>query len=239
MEATHPRLLGTYGAGLTITGVVVSGPLALVLVNAAHPQPPWQDPETFVRHFHPMQTLPYFGGFFLIGGFVLLIASLHAMAREAQKAWTTAALVFVSVYAAMVFTNYVLQTTFVPALAQRYTAADGPLLAAFTMDNPRSLAWGLEMWGYGFLGVATWICAAVFGDSPVERAAAWTFVANGPLSIVPALFAALSPGWMMTPFGLAAFLAWNVLALAMGVFALAAFRRRLPQNREHSFARPA
>lgn len=225
METPHPRQLAIYGAWLTITGVVVSGPLALVLVNALHPQPPWQDPETFVRHFHPMQTLPFFGGFFLIGGFVLLIASLHAMANEAQKPWTTAALVFVSVYAAMVFTNYVLQTTFVPALAQRYTPADGPLLAAFTMSNPRSLAWGLEMWGYGFLGVATWICASVFGDTPAERAAAWTFVANGPLSIVPAVFAALSPGWVMTPFGLASFIGWNVLALAMGVFALVAFRQ--------------
>jgi hypothetical protein len=239
MEATHPRLLGIYGAWLTIIGVVVSGPLALVLVNALHPQPPWRDPDTFVRHFHPMQTLPFFGGFFLIGGFVLLIASLHTMAKETQRASTAAALVLVSVYAAMVFTNYVIQTTFVPALAQSYTAADGPLLAAFTMANPRSLAWGLEMWGYGFLGVATWICAAVFGDGPVERVAACTFVANGPLSIVPAVFAALSPGWMMTPFGLAAFVGWNVLALAMGVFALVAFRHRAQLKDEHPVVRPA
>jgi hypothetical protein len=30
------------------------------------------------------------------------------------------------------------------------------LIGALTMANPSSLAWGLEMWGYGFLSVGTW-----------------------------------------------------------------------------------
>ena len=74
---------------------------------------------------------------------------------------TQAALVFTGVYAALVALNYVVQTTFVPALVTHGDIADAPLIAAFTMAQPRSLAWGLEMWGYGFLGLATWLVAPV------------------------------------------------------------------------------
>jgi hypothetical protein len=222
---------GVHGALTTLAGVVLSGPLALLFVNHTHPQPAWGGSAAFARSYHPVQTLSFLFGFLLLGGFVLLVASLHAVAREAQKARATAALVFVAIYAALVSLNYVVQTTFVPEVARRYQAADGPILAAFSMSNPTSLAWAMEMWGYGFLGVATWLVAPVFRGGRLERAARRTFVANGPVSIVPAVWTAAEPGWILTSLGLISFVVWNVLALAMALLAYAAFRRRTARRK--------
>ncbi len=118
--------------------------------------------------------------------------------------------------------NYVLQTTVVPELA-RDVDANASLIGAFSMSNPRSLGWALEMWGYGALGVATWLVAPVFAR---HRAATWAFVANGPISIVGAAWTAARPGWELSAPGLIAFAMWNVLVVVMAATALSALRRR-------------
>jgi hypothetical protein len=130
------------------------------------------------------------------------------------------------VFAALIFFNYVVQTAFIPVLATEYAPANGPLLAALSMANPKSLAWALEMWGWGFLGLATWMIAPVFRGSGLARAARWAFVANGPISIAGATWTAIRPGWVMTSAGLIAFGLWNLLLLFMAGLALAIFRRK-------------
>ncbi len=45
--------------------------------------------------------------------------SIHAVAREGQKALTRAALVFTAAFASLILFNYVVQTTFLPVLAAR------------------------------------------------------------------------------------------------------------------------
>jgi hypothetical protein len=126
----------------------------------------------------------------------------------------------------MVFFNYVVQTTFVPGLVRGYTDLDAHAVSAFAMANPRSLAWALEMWGYGFLGVATWLVAPVFAGNAVERATAHAFRANGVVSVIGALWTALQPGWVFTPARYLAFGAWNVLVFAMAALAQASLARR-------------
>ncbi len=37
----------------TLVGIVLPGPLALVLLSAVHPQPPWTNAEIVARHYHP------------------------------------------------------------------------------------------------------------------------------------------------------------------------------------------
>lgn len=217
-------MLASAGA---VLGIVLSGPLAVALVGATHPQPAWRDAELFARHYHVIQLLPYAGGILLVTALVVLIASIHASARPRDKAMTGAALTFAGAFAAFIFFNYVAQTTFVPDLAQRYEPANAPILTTLSMSNPRSLAWGIEMWGWGLFGVATWLVSAVFDRSRLERATAFTFVANGPVSIAGALWTVVRPGWVMTAAGLGAFAAWNVLLLTMATLAFIAFRRRL------------
>lgn len=192
---------------MALVGSILSGPVALAIVGATHPQPSWSGPETFAAHFHRIQTLPFFFGLLMVAGFVVLVGGLR----------DSVARMFTSVFAALVFLNYVIQTTFVPELVR---GGDAALLSALTMTNPRSLAWGLEMWGYGFLGVATWIVARKIED----RVTSIAFVANGVVSVVGAFATALSRDWLLTTAGLAAFGAWNLLVVVMCVLVLV--RRR-------------
>jgi len=106
--------LGVWGGITTLVGIVASGPPAFLVVSAIHPQPSWQGAEVFAQHYHPMQALPFFAGFLLVGGYVLQIASLHTLARPEQRARTASALAFTSIFAALVFFNYIVQTMLVP-----------------------------------------------------------------------------------------------------------------------------
>jgi hypothetical protein len=214
-----------YGAAATLIGALLSGPVSLLLVNGTHPQPPWRGTSSFVQNYHAVQTLPFFFGFVLAAGFVALIAGLSALGGEALRARSNAALCLCSAFAALVFANYMLQTTFVPLRVQNYPGDDA-LLGAVTMSNPDSLGWCLEMWAYAALGVATWLVAPVFAGGPLERATRWAFVVNGPLSLGSALATAILPGWVLTRPGLVAFFAWNLLVVAMAAFTLVALRRR-------------
>lgn len=217
---------GERAAICTLLGIVVSGPIAVVLLALFHPQPPWKDAETFARHYHWLQALPYFGGFFLVFGFVALMASLYVLAPAEQRARATTALVLTAAFAALVFLNYVIQTTFVPNLARHDLAANANIIAAFSMVNPSSLAWALEMWAYGFLGLGHLLIAPVFARTGIERAAAILFVFNGVSSGASAVWTAVDAGWMMTSIGLVAYMAWNALVFAMVSVALVVLRRR-------------
>jgi hypothetical protein len=217
--------LGSVGAVCALAGAILSGPVAMLVVELSYPQPPWRGPRAFVENYHPVQALPYFLGFFLVGGFVLLIAALHSEASVEQRARSGAALALAAAFAALIALNYILQTTFVPVLVSE--PASGPILAGVTMSNPRSLGWALEMWGYGVLGVATWLVAPVFEGQGVARAARFAFIANGPASIVPAVWTAFEPGWELGAVGLVSFVVWNLLVVAMTVLALIWFRRRI------------
>jgi hypothetical protein len=226
LRSPSPCLLGVWAAAATLVGILLSGPLALVLVNRTHPQPSWTSAEVFARSYHPIQSAPFLGGIILVAALVVLISSVHAVAQD-QRALTTTALVFASVFATLIFFNYVVQTTFLPALARSYQTTDAAIVSALTMSNPKSLAWGIELWGWGFLGVATWLLAPVFQGSALERATALAFIANGPVSLLGAVWTVARPGWVITPAGLAAFGMWNVLLAVMAVLALLAFRARM------------
>jgi hypothetical protein len=209
----------------TLLGILASGPLAVALVEATHPQPRWSGAERFAHSFHPVQIVPYAGGLLLVLSLLLLIASLEVLHRD--RAHAALALLTSAVFACLICLNYALQTSYVPALSSSYDPADAPLLAMLSMSNPRSLAWAIEMWGWGFAGIATWLLAGVFGQTPLERAARATFVANGVVSVLGTLSAVLWPAWMMTGPGLVAFAGWNLLLALLASLTWAAFRRRL------------
>jgi hypothetical protein len=216
-------------AVVTLAGIVLSGPISMALVSR-HPQPTWTGPEAFARAYHPIQTLPYFTGFLLVGGSLALIAALQTLASDQHRARATAGLAFGAAFAALIFFNYIVQTTFVPALAQSRSAETAPLIAAFSLSNPRALGWAIEMWGYAVLGVATWLVAPVLTDhGRPGRIAAGLFVINGPVSIIGAVWTALRPGWVMTASGLALFAAWNLLMVVMTALVIAALRSRPSQ----------
>lgn len=211
-------------ATIALAGALLSGPIGIALVQL-RPQPAWTGPEAFARAYHPIQTIPYWFGFVLVGGSVGLIAALAASAREDLRARALAALALSSPFAALVSLNYVLQTTFVPSLSRNLTPETAPFVTALSLSNPRSLGWALEMWGYAVLGVATWLIApALASRGRWGRAASALFVANGPVSIAGAVLTAVGMGWLLAPVGLALFATWNVLFAAMLALAIVALR---------------
>ncbi len=214
-------------AAVTLVGVLLSGPVSFAIVELTHPQPAWNGAADFVASYHPIQLLPYWTGFVLVVGSALLIGSLHGLTRRPLRARATCALVFVAAFAALIVSNYVVQTTFVPQLVHRSTLARGVVIDTFAMANPTSLAWCIEMWGYALLGVATWLIAPVFDGTRLERATQALFVANGPISIAAAVVTAIAPRWLMTTPGLVSYLLWNLLIAAMTGLAFVALRRRL------------
>jgi hypothetical protein len=217
--------VGMFGAVGTLLGIVLSGPLAMLVVNATHPQPSWQGAQGFSAHYHAIQIVPYLGGIVLVTALVVLVSSIHAIASADRKALSGAALAFAAAFAALVFLNYGVQTTFVPTLVA-HPSENAALIAAFAMSNPTSLAWAIEMWGWALLGVATWLLAPVFQGNGLERATAGLYIANGPVSIVGALWTVLRPGWVMTPAGLVAFSLWNLLLAVLALLSLLVFRQR-------------
>jgi hypothetical protein len=196
-------------AVLVAAGAALSGPVAMVLVLLVAPQPPWTGVDAFAASYHPVQALPYALGYLLLSGFVLFAAACHAAAATSLRARTSAALVFTSVYAAMVFTNYAIQIGFVPHALEGRPA----YLAALTMDNPASFAWVLEMFGYAAMGVATWLLAPAFGGSRRADGIRALLIANAVLSVMGAVAVALFEGWVFSRFGFVSFAGWNALVV--------------------------
>ena len=219
---------GMAWSALAFAGTALSGPVGLLVVGATKPQPPWSDAATFAAAWHPVQLLPYAFGFLLVTGMAGLLATLHVLAPSGLRPRTAPALVFAGAFTAVILVNYAIQTTFVPALVRGSGGEADALIATFTMANPSSLAWALEMWGYAALGMATWLVAPVLrdGGGRAGRWAAALFVVNGPASVGAAAATVLWPGWVLTAAGLVAFGVWNIVVVSMTLLAWLALRRR-------------
>lgn len=203
-----------------MAGIILSGPVAVVLVELLAPQPAWRDATTFIQHYSWLQTLPYLFGFLILGGCVVFTASLVATGSEKQRPLELTALGFTCVAAAMVFINYVLQTGYIPQSLD----ADSGILAMVTMANPRSLAWALEMYGYGIFGIASFFAAPLFDNSGRQRTIRVLFVINGVVSVLTAILVPLIPGWLLTVPGMIAGALWNILLIVLMIVVIGEFR---------------
>jgi hypothetical protein len=230
-NTTDALRAGIRGALLTLIGVPLSGPVGLWIVTVVAPSPGWTDVRSYVRDYHPIETFPFFCGFALVLGYVVTIVALHRVAPEERRTRTLLSVVFATIFATLIVFNYICQTTFVPALVRDYRTEYDPIITAFSMSNPHSLAWSVEMWGYAFLGLATWLAAPVLDRTRLERTTALLMVANGVVSIGSALVTAIDLQWVLTPTGLASYLLWNLLVFALSICLLVALRRRLAQAR--------
>lgn len=194
-------------AMLVATFVLLSGPIAFAL-TLLHPQPAWTDAVTFAAHAHPIQQLPYWLGFGLLGACLVLVARVVALSWENHRTRALVVLLLTAMYAAAILVNYALQIAYVPVLAR----AHDPSLAYVTMANPEAATWLLEMFGYGALGIATWIAAPLFGAH--RRRIRWLLAMNGLVSIVGAIACTTGMSWLQTMPGLVAYLAWNAVFFA-------------------------
>ena len=198
-------------AALGMAGfALLSGPVGFAL-TFLHPQPPWTDAATFAAHAHPIQQLPYWLGFGLLGACILFVARIVALSWEHRRTRALVVLVLTAMYAGTILINYALQVAYVPVLAR----AGSPLVAYVTMANPEAPTWLLEMFGYAALGAATWVAAPLFGSH--RRWIRRLLALNGAISLVGAVACAAGMSWLQTVPGLLAYLAWNAMFIAAGL----------------------
>jgi hypothetical protein len=206
-------------------GIVFSGLVFPVLSLILTPQPPWRDAALFVESFHPLQTATFFCGYFLVIGSLLTFIVLYKTAPESRKIWALSGLVINVVFTAVVFLNYIIQTTYIPFLANNNPPETTTVLPVFTMANPGSFAWALEMYGWGGIGLSFIFMAFIFENTKPEQTLKILFLVNGICSVASALMTSFDMNWLFSPAGLTALVVWNVLVFVIDIFLLQHFRK--------------
>jgi hypothetical protein len=103
------------------------------------------------------------------------MACIHCYASESKKVFSLVGLSFTIIYATLISINYFIQLTFV-----NQTTFD---VSIFSMTNPQSMMWVIEILGYFFMGLATLFAAPVFSSGRIEKIIKWLFIVNGILGI--------------------------------------------------------
>lgn len=214
----YNRLIG-FGAMVALAGYVLSGPVAFILVRLVRPQPEWVSPAVFVENYNIIQDFPYYFGYLLIAGMLMIIVGQYLNFRNSAdlngRFMLTLALCMSVVFCGLISFNYICQTTFVRNLALNYRPENDAAIATFSMANTLSLTWAIEMWGYAFLGIATSLSARYYKTKNPRLAV--LMVLNGAVSIAGAVFTVGSVAWVMTVAGLFAYFGWNALMITIMV----------------------
>ncbi len=212
---------GIIGAVLIVFGTIFPSFFAIFLQPK---QPIWESAAVFVRNYHVIQSLPFYFGFFLVGGSLMLLIAIYQLADSKHS--PLAGLVFGVTGGAIVCINYIIQTTYIPAVVSEYTPDQAIILQSLSMANPTSLTWALEMWGYGGIGIGTWLAASYFGTTKPERFVKVLFILNGILSLFGAVWTAVDLGWVLTTPGYISFGVWNMLYLVLAIASIRVFLLR-------------
>jgi len=203
---------------VALTGYIMSGPVAFFLVQQVNPQPAWTTSAAFAENYSVIQDLPFYFGFMLIGGMLMLVTAHYlnyTAENEKKKFLLLLAVGCTIVFCALISFNYICQTTFVRNLALFYKPEYDVAISAFSLSNPMSFCWANEMWGYAILGVATWLLAGYYENrSSFIRV---ILIANGVVSLMSALWTVVDINWVMTTAGLVAYFVWNILMMVMMV----------------------
>lgn len=115
---------------------------------------------------------------FLGCSFLLLMVCVHQLALPEKRVWSHAAIVFATIYTALISIVYFVQLTLVlPRLL------DGRVegIEAFMFVPFDSFLYAVDILGYSFMSLATLFAGAAFGGAGTERIAKKFLIANGLL----------------------------------------------------------
>ncbi len=205
-------------------GILFSGLVFPVLSQIFTPQPPWRDAALYVESFHPLQTATFFCGYFLVIGSLMTFIVLYKTTPENKKIWALTGLLINVVFTSVVFLNYIIQTTYIPYLANNNPPEAATILPVFTMANPGSFAWALEMYGWGGIGLSFIFMALIFNNGKLAKTLKILFLANGISSVAAALMTSFDMNWLFSAAGLTALVVWNALVFVIDIFLLKFFR---------------
>jgi len=208
------------GAMLQIIAIVLLGPLFVKIIAAISPQPPWAGMETYIAHYSLLQSIPYWGGFILIIGNILFVVSSGRLSNIKETALYPLALITVTIYSSLVALNYTLQVAYIPAAVQSSSLG----IELFSMDNPNSIAWSIEMYAYAILGIAMWLVSPSFRGNRVKDLIRYLLVFDAIISISGAFFAIVFIGGMLDEGSLVGYYFWNLLILVIAFLILYEYR---------------
>jgi hypothetical protein len=215
-EKSSYRQLISVGALVALFGFIMSGPISYALVQFLKPQPAWSSAQVFAQNYGPIQNIPYYFGFFLISG-MFMVSVGHYLNYMADNSVVRFRLMLsvgsTTIFCVLISFNYISQISFVHNLVSDYMPEYDAAISIFSMSNPRSLCWAIEMWGYGILGVSTWLMAKYY-----EGGSSWIRLMlqlNGGVSLVSAVWISIGVEWVMSPVGLISYIGWNVLMIVL------------------------
>jgi hypothetical protein len=115
---------------------------------------------------------------FLGSSFLLLTVSIHHAVPVERRIWSHAAVVFATIYTALISINYFVQLTFVaPHLVRGQVEGIRPFL--FTPFD--SFLYAVDILGYSFMSLATLFAGFALSGLGLERTARRFLIANGLL----------------------------------------------------------
>lgn len=107
-----------------------------------------------------------------------MIVCVHQLAAPERKVWSSAALVFATVYTALISINYYVQLTWVgPRLSEGRIAG----MEQFIFRPFDSFLYAVDILGYSFMSLATLFAAFVFTRRGASGTARLFLIANGLL----------------------------------------------------------
>jgi len=214
--ANDKRALISLGAITALIGFILSGPVGFIIVQGIKPQPEWTSVAVFVAHYNSLQNVPYYFGFILVGG-MLILAVAHYLNADNElpldKMHVLLSLVWTTAFAALVFFNYICQIAFIHHLAADYKPENNIVITTLSMANPASLSWAIEMWGYAILGIATLLSSAYYKGK--NKTIYFLLIANGIISILSVALFVYDGKWLLTIIGLASYFFWNLLMIVL------------------------
>src|SRR5215210_6517686 len=100
----------SFGSTVALAGFILSGPVGFLTVLFMKPQPSWTSARDFVTNYNSLQNIPYYFGFILVGGMLILAAAHYLNSgkeNELDKLHIFLAVVWTVIFAVLIFFNYI------------------------------------------------------------------------------------------------------------------------------------
>jgi hypothetical protein len=115
--------------------------------------------------------------------------------------------------------NYAIQTITVPAMV----TDPNTTLDIFSMTNPSSISWALEMFAYAILGIGYWLASVAFQGKSILNIIKYLMIFNGVASVLGILIPVIDPKLLLESGSFIGYLLWNLLIVLIMTLVIIAF----------------
>lgn len=216
MSRRHYGTLVGQSALISLIGFIAAGPFSYIICKWLYPQPRWISGDIYAKKYNAIQHLPYYTGFVMLIGFLMLFAVHYLNSKEMKskvRIGTLVAFALAGIYAMIMMCIYIIQISFVRNLALEYSPMDETVFALFNLHNPKSITWYFQIWSNAILGVATWFMAGYYRNS--NGILRQLLMVNGILSILTAACTVFDKHLLFTEIGTTAYILWNALIVVI------------------------